>query len=212
MQGINRSLHAIWTITRREFGMFFVSPVVFLMMFVAPALTMRLIAEENRSGTHELLETAPVHDWEIVVGKWLAVWGAFTSFMLMTLFYAAILAWRGNPDGASMFTGYLGLWLMAGASFAIGVLASSLTQYQPIAFMVSMGTILMLWLSDVLLARLFTSPLLTGILTELSLQSHYRNLIQRALIDPVDIAYFIGVIAVSLFFASQTLNSRRWRA
>ncbi len=188
-------------------GMF--SPMVFLMIFMAPALTMRLVAEEYRNGTNELLYTAPVRDWEVIFAKWLAVWAVFSVFMLISLVFPLILFSRGNPDPGLVITGYLGLWLMAGMTLALGIFASSLTQYQLVAFFVTMGTLLVLWLAQQL-TYIITSPKITPVLSEISLVSHYQNLISRAIIDPIDIGYFIGIIAVFLFLATQMLNTRRW--
>lgn len=184
-------------------------PMIFLMIFIAPALTMRLVSEELRAGTHELLFTAPVRDWEIIVGKWLAVWAVFTIFMLLTAPMPFILVARGNPDQGLILTGYLGLWLMGGATLAIGVLASALTQYQLIAFMISLGTFVFLWVAQAV-TQLINSELLVDVFTEISFIPHYQNLIDRAVIDPVDITYFVGLIAVALFLATQMLSTRRW--
>lgn len=257
MQGISRSLHTLWTIFKHEFGLYWISPIAylvgaawlflggfffsralgafngggfgfgggiepsmsytlapmaFLLMFLAPALTMRLVADEIRSGTHELLLTSPVRDWEVIVGKWLCVWGVFSVFIVITLLYPFILAWRGSPDQGTMITGYLGFWLWAGAVLAIGVLASALTQYQLIAFMIGEGIALVLFLADGA-SSLITQPTIGTILSEITLTSHFhRTMLERGLIDPVDLAYFIGLMALSLFLATQTLSMRRWRA
>lgn len=186
-------------------------PMVFLMVFIAPALTMRLVSEETRTGTHELLLTSPIRDWEVIVGKFLGVWAVFTVFVLITLLYPLLLIWRGSPETGLIISGYLGLWLLSGATLAIGVFSSSLTQYQPVAFMVSMGVLLFLWLADAA-AQLITNNVVGQVLSEFSLTAHYRSLVQRALIDPVDIAYFIGIMTMMLFLATQILSSRRWRA
>ncbi len=257
MEGVGRSLHTLWTIFKHEFGLYWISPIAylvgaawlflsgfffsrslgafnsggfgfgggpepsmiytlapmaFLIMFMAPALTMRLVSDEIRSGTHELLLTSPVRDWEIIVGKWLGVWGVFTVFILITLLYPLLLAWRGSPDQGMMITGYLGYWLWAGAVLAIGVLASALTQYQLVAFMIGEAIALALFLADGA-ASLITQPTVGEILSELTLSAHYqRTLLSRGLIDPVDIAYFVGLMAISLFLATQVLSMRRWRA
>lgn len=187
-------------------------PMVFLMIFVAPLLTMRMVAEEMRTGTHELLLTAPVRDWEVVVGKWLGVWAVFTLFMLVTLPYPFLLVWRGSPEQGLIITGYLALWLMSGATFAIGVFTSSLTQYQLIAGVMSVVILLFLWLSGSITSGVISNQVISTIMEEISLITHYNSLIDRALIRPIDLAYFIGMMAVFLFLATQVLNSRRWRS
>ena len=115
-----------------------------VLLFVAPAVTMRLISEEINSGTHELLFTAPVRDWEIVVGKWLAAWGVLTVFVLITGVYGWFLSWRGNPDPGLLLANYLGLWLISGVTLTVGVFASSLSKYQVLSFLVAFGMLFVL--------------------------------------------------------------------
>jgi ABC-2 type transport system permease protein len=190
------------------------SPMAFLTIFMAPALTMRLLAEEVRAGTHELLFTAPVREWEIVVGKWLAAWGVLTVFIVITFLYAGLLIWRGEPDLGVMAAGYIGLWLLCGATLAVGIFASALTQYQLVAFMVSIGILVLLWVASFVSSL----PLLSGqfwseLLNQLSITGHYHNtMLNQGLIDPVDVAYFVGMMAMFLFIATQILGTRRWRA
>ncbi len=188
------------------------SPMTFLIMFLAPALTMRLVSDEIRSGTHELLLTAPVRDWEVIVGKWLGVWGAFTLILLLTLPYAFLLVWRGTPDQGMMITGYLGYWLWTGTMLAIGVLASALTQYQLVAFMIGEAIALALFLAD-RVGILITQPVISEVFNQLTFSAHYRDtMLTRGLIEAVDLAYFIGLIAIALFLATQVLSMRRWRS
>jgi ABC-2 type transport system permease protein len=186
--------------------------LAFLLIFIAPAITMRMVSEEIRTGTFELLFTAPVRDWEIVVGKWLGSWGVLTIFILLTVPYPLILIWRGTPDTGLMLAGYLGIWLLSGAVLAIGILTSSLSQYQLVAFMIGMAVLITLWLSDAFVS-LVSGVVASDVLTEITLQSHYhRTMLSRGLVDPVDVGYFIGVILLSLFIATQVLGTRRWRA
>src|SRR5918912_272449 len=114
--------------------------VSFILLFVAPLLTMRLLADEQKQGTLELLLTAPVRDWEVVLGKFLAALALFGTILLCTLYYP-LLIWRfgGNPDPGPILTGYLGMLLLAGAMFAIGTLASSLTENQIVAAVLAFG-------------------------------------------------------------------------
>jgi ABC-2 type transport system permease protein len=185
--------------------------IAFLMIFFAPALTMRLVSEELRNGTHELLFTAPVRDWEIIVAKWLAVWAVFTLYMLVTVIFPLILIWRGNPDTGVILTGYLGLWLLSGATLAVGVFASALTQYQLVAYLVTAGALVLMWVMQGI-TQSFNSTGVRTVLQELSLPLHYQNLAARAVIDPLDIAYYVGLMAIFLFLASQVLSTRRWSA
>ena len=260
MEGVRRSLHTLWTITKHEFALYWVSPIAyivggiwlffsslffslnlnqlnqsggnaffgggmspndalsstlntmaFLLIFLAPGLTMRLLSDEVRSGTHELLLTSPVHDWEVVVGKWLGVWGVFTVFILISLIYPALLLWRGTPDRTQILTGYLGYWVWAGAVLAIGVLASALTQYQLVAFIISVVTTVAMFIANAF-GNLITQPTLGEVFRQLTLTAHYQESMLNGTLKWVDLAYFIGLIAICLFLATQFLNSRRWRA
>src|SRR5512140_3074958 len=114
--------------------MFELVPAVFL--FVIPAITMRLLAEEKKSGTIELLSTKPLHDGEIVLGKFLAAWALIGLALLPTLIYYVTIAALGKIDNGPVVGGYVGLMLMAGVYVAIGLLASSLTENQVIAFII----------------------------------------------------------------------------
>lgn len=185
------------------------APMFFLTLFIAPALTMRLISEEVRTGTHELLLTAPVRDWEIVFSKWLATLAVFLVFMLVTAAFPYIMIVRGNPEIPRILSGYLGLFLLAASALAIGIFASALTQYQLVSFMVGMGLLLTFWLAD-LGSQLITSAGELNVFRELSIIYHYQNLVQRALINPLDIAYFVGLVFIFLFLATQVLSTRRW--
>jgi ABC-2 type transport system permease protein len=185
--------------------------MAFLTMFFAPAITMRLMAEENRQGTIELLLTAPVRDWEVVVGKFLAAWAIVSLLIVVTLIYPFILTARGNPDQGVMMLSYLGLWLLSGAMLSVGVLASSLTQYQLVAFVLGLGGLLVLWLADVG-QDLITAPIVGDVLSNLTIREHYYLRMLLGIIDWSDIAYFVGLTALCLFLAAQRLQMRRWSA
>jgi ABC-2 type transport system permease protein len=186
-----------------------INTMIFMLLFFAPAITMRLVSEELSQGTHELLFTSPIRDWEIIVGKWLGAFLALSIFILLTGIYPLILALRGTPDPGSIGAAYLGLWLAAGTMLAIGTLASSLTRYQLVSFLVSLSILLVLWLAGIL-TQLINNPELADILSEFSINTHASNFVQRSLIDPVDVAYFVGMTIISLFLAAQILGSRRY--
>ncbi len=186
--------------------------MMFLTLFFAPALTMRLVAEEIHAGTHELLLTSPVRDWEIIVAKWLAAWAVATIFILFMLIFPLILLWRGNPDPGLMAAGYIGFWLWAGAAIAIGILSSSLTQYQLVALMIGEGIALLLYLGDVVAQIAMGLGIFSEVFSHLSVRSHYLSMIGRGLIDLTDVVYFLGLTAISLFLATQILSMRRWRS
>ncbi|NDJ54842.1 MAG: ABC transporter permease subunit [Chloroflexi bacterium] len=189
-----------------------ISTMGFLAIFIAPGLTMRLISEEMRTGTHELLLTAPVRDWEVVVGKWLGAWGVLTVFVLISLIFPLILTFLGSPDGGDILTAYIGLWLLWGMALAIGVMASAMTPYQIIAFIISLALLIGLWLAQAVF-NFIPNPLIQEIASEATIFSHFQNtMVQRGIIQVENLVYFIGVIAIALFLATNFLGTRRWRA
>ena len=115
------------------------------MLLIAPALTMRLVAEERRSGTIELLMTAPVTDTQVVIGKYLGSLVFFLSMLVLSLQYPIILMRLGSPEMGPMFTGFLGMFLLGAAFLAIGLVASSLTKNQIVAAIGAFAVMLLLW-------------------------------------------------------------------
>ncbi len=186
------------------------SNMVFVLLLLAPALTMRLLAEEQRMGTIELLLTAPVHDWQVVVGKFL---GALILFVVMligpTLYYALILGVFGTPDWGPIWTGYLGVLILGASFLAIGVFTSALTQNQVIAYFAGMVILLLLWIADAA-SSIAGTGVVSSILNYLAIPSHYDGFF-RGVFDTTDVVYALSIIAVSLFAATQLVQARRWR-
>ena len=118
--------------------------VIFSLVFLGPALTMRLLAEERRLGTLDLLLSSPVSDWQVVAGKYLGAMALYVLMLLATLFYAALLYWLGTPDSGPVATAYLGLFLYGAATLAVGLWASSLTANQAVAAVVGVGVLVLL--------------------------------------------------------------------
>ncbi|MFH1140706.1 MAG: ABC transporter permease subunit [Chloroflexota bacterium] len=180
----------------------------FLMTLLPPILTMRLLAEEQKLGTLELLLTAPVRDYEVVIGKYLASLAILSATILFTLFYVAILFYYSAPDLGPIFSGYLGFLLYGSAALAIGLLASSLTANQIVAAVVAFGITLLFTVID------RVSAILTGmvatILEQLSLTTHF-DAFSRGVIATNDVTYYLILIFVFLFLATRSLESRRWR-
>jgi ABC-2 type transport system permease protein len=180
-------------------------PVILLL--VAPALTMRLLAEEQRSGTIELLLTAPVRDWEVVVGKFLASLALFLVMVALTLYYPMILITFGNPDLGVLAASYIGVILIGAAFLSLGLLASSLTQNQVVAAMISFGLILSLWLIG------FLSGVVTGssadIIDYLSIVAHYGDFM-KGVVSSKDVIYYLSIVGGALFLATRSLETRRW--
>lgn len=180
----------------------------FLMTLLPPILTMRLLAEEQKLGTIELLLTAPVRDYEVVVAKYLASFVILSATILLTLFYAVILLYYSSPDMGPIFSGYLGFLLYGSATLAIGLLASSLTGNQIVAAVVGFGMILIFTIIN------RVSDILTGtvanVLAQLSLTTHY-DAFSRGVIATNDVTYYLILTGVFLFLTTRSLESRRWR-
>jgi ABC-2 type transport system permease protein len=180
-----------------------------ILLFVLPFLTMRLLAEEEYSGTMELLMTAPVRDWEVVVGKYLAALTVMLAMIGCTLWYVVMLFRFGNPDPGPIASGYLGLILLGGTVLAIGVLFSSLTRYQLVAGVGALFTLLALWVIDIV-SSIFADPRLGDFVREITLNGRAQDM-WRGLINTKDIIFFLSVIIVTLFITSRIVESRRWR-
>ena len=180
-------------------------PIVFL--FVVPAITMRLLAEEKKAGTIELLTTKPIHDGEIVAGKFLAAWALLAIALLPTLVYYVTIASLGSIDNGPVIGGYLGLLLMAGVYVALGLFASSLTENQIVAFIVGFLLVLTLFLMDKVL--LYIPEGLTSVVEYLGIDYHFSN-IARGVIDTRDIVYFLSLLGASLYLTVVSLGRRRW--
>lgn len=182
-----------------------------LTLFVAPAVTMRLLSEEQRSGTMELLMTLPVRDGEVVLGKFIAAFVFYLVTVALTLIYPFILLRFGNPDVGPIVSAYLGILLWGAALLGIGILASAMSENQIVAFMLAFGMNLLLFLSFILSRSIFQAiPRLTVIFDEISLISHQSNFL-NGLITAKDVLYYLIVTGIALFAAARVLESRRWR-
>lgn len=182
----------------------------FLTIFAAPAITMRLLSEEQQTGTIELLMTLPVRDVEVVLGKFVAAFIFYVTVVALTLIYPLILFRFGNPDVGPMISSYLGVLLWGASLLGIGILASSMSENQINAFMLAFGIILLLYLTMIPAQLFAVSPQVSTILNELSLQTHLSNFM-NGLITAKDVLYYLIITAVSLFAAARVLESRRWR-
>jgi ABC-2 type transport system permease protein len=182
--------------------------VSFILLFVAPLLTMRLLADEQKQGTLELLLTAPVRDWEVVLGKFLAALGLFSAILLCTLVYPLFL-WTigGRPDIGPIVSGYLGLILITAAMLAIGTLTSSLTENQIVAAVLAFAILLFLWL---IASAGNVATGASAVLSALSLPSHYDDF-TRGAINLEDVIYYLSLTIGALFIATRVLETRRYR-
>jgi ABC-2 type transport system permease protein len=177
-------------------------------LFVAPALTMGLIAEERRTGTFELLITYPVRDAEVVFGKYLGALGMYAILLVLTVPQAFSVASLGSLDVGPVVAGYLGLLLSGGAFLAIGILASSFASNQLTALIVALAIC-----AFFVVIRHFLYFIPEGMASPaewLSFGYHFDSM-ERGVIDTRDVSYFLSVIGLSLGLAFRSLESRLWK-
>ena len=182
---------------------FFQSAVQLILL--VPLVTMRQFAEERRGGTLELLLTAPVREGGIVLAKFAASMAVLLAMLALTLVYALILAKFGNPDWGPIYSGYLGLAMLAGALVSIGLAVSALTTNQIVAAVVSLGIFGMLWAIDAW-AALLPSPIDDWVLG-LSLLARYTPFAVGAMYAS-DFGFFLAVILLGLFLTVRALARR----
>ena len=178
-------------------------------LFFVPMITMRLFAEEKRSGTIELLVTSPVRDTEIVIGKWLAAMMLYACLLLFTAVNFAFLFRYGNPDWKPLAVGYLGLLLLTGALLAIGTFISTLTKNQIIAGAVTFGVCILLWVLEWVSG--YDSSTWAHVLAYMSVITHFDSF-GRGVIDSKDTIFYATVIFLGLFFTVRSMESLRWRS
>ena len=191
-------------------GRMVMGPLVTILLFATPALTMRAVADEQRMGTIELLLTSPVRDWEMVVGKWLGAMGFMLLIVAVTWVYPLILNRLTSPgiDQGVLVSAYLGLVVMVGAMVAIGILISSLFSNPVPAFFVTLAVLLGLWIIGG-----FASGSGSGseVIRYLSFVDHYYSRLYRGILDLGDVIYYLSLTVLALFLGGQAVEARRWR-
>lgn len=239
----------IWTIAKREYSHYFISPVAYviafifllilgiifygnvlagvmqqfapditivlgpmvtILLFTTAAVTMRSLAEEQRMGTMELLLTAPIRDWELVVGKWLGAFLFYLTLILITWIYPLILNRLVSPgiDQGLMLAGYLGIALMVAAILAIGIAISSFFSNQIAAFFGTMGVLLVLWMISYPLQQ--ATGTAADVLRYLDLD-HFYNSFYTGVVELKDVVYYLSMTALGLFLGTISIEIRRWR-
>jgi ABC-2 type transport system permease protein len=178
-------------------------------LFFIPMITMRLFAEEKRTGTIELLATSPIHDFEIILGKWLAAMILYFCLLLFTALNFAFLFIYGNPGWRPLAIGYLGLLLQAGALLAIGTFISTLTRNQIIAGAATFGVCLLLWVLAWVSG--YESAAWAQVLSYMSVITHFDSF-GRGVLDSKDAIFYVSVIFIGLFFTARSMESLRWRS
>jgi ABC-2 type transport system permease protein len=178
-------------------------------LFLIPLISMRLFAEEKRQGTIELLVTSPVHDLEIVFGKWLAAVLMYGALLAILLFDFLFLFIYGQPDWRPVLTGFLGLFLQGGCLLAFGTFISTTTKNQIVAGAVGFAFALLLFVLN--WTTSFGNSDTAQVLSYLSINSHFDSF-SRGVIDSKDFMFYLSMIFFGLFLTSRSLESLRWRA
>jgi ABC-2 type transport system permease protein len=185
------------------------SNVAVVGLFMVPMIAMRLFAEEKRTGTIELLITSPMHDMEIILGKWLAAVVLYGTMLLISLASMVTLYMYGKPDWRPMLLGYLGLLLQGGAMLAICEFISACTKNQIVAAVGGFGVLLLLWVMN------WVSSLGDSALTKtvgyLSITDHFDSF-AKGVMDLKDVVFYISMITLGLFLTARAMESIRWRA
>ncbi len=191
--------------------LFVIAPWVFL--FLAPAVTMRMFADEKKSGTIELLYTRPLTDFQIIFAKYLAGLVLVLFSILPTLIYFYSVYKLGNPvgniDTGGTWGSFIGLFFLAAIYVAIGVLSSSFTENQIVAFVLGMLLCFLLYIGFDYLSELSLFRSFDGFIINLGINEHYKSM-SRGVIDSRDMVYFISVIAFFLLVTKTILHSRKW--
>ncbi len=202
---------AFWQVDRASLDRLFQYAATGLSLLIIPVVTMRLLAEEKRTGTLEMLITLPVRDSEVILGKYLGALGLVLVLIFSTALYPILMfkwPWHLGPlDVGPVFAGYLGLVLFSAAAVGIGLMISSLTESQVVAFFITFITLLTLHY----LATFgqFVPSALGELLRTLSFESNLSKF-SRGLIDTRNVIYFLSVTGLSLVMAYRSLESRKW--
>jgi ABC-2 type transport system permease protein len=178
-------------------------------LFLVPMITMRLIAEEKRNGTIELLLTSPVYDNEIIIGKWLGAMMLFLCILAMSLVNIVLLFIWGKPDLQPVLVAYLGLILQGGCLLAIGLFISTTTRNQIIAGGVTFFVCLFLYLLQYFTE--FSSGAVSQVLSYLCIVTHLDNF-SKGLISLKDCIFYASMIFFALFLSARSMESLRWRS
>lgn len=178
-------------------------------LFVIPMITMRLFAEEKARGTIELLATSPVHDWQIIVGKWLAALALYAAILGLSLLNVLVLFFYGRPDISPIFTGYLGLLLLGGTLLAIGTFISTTTKNQIVAGVGTFAIALLLWVLDWVSS--YDTSAWAKVVSYMSVITHFEPF-AKGVIDTKDVIFYVSFIFFGLFLTARSMESLRWRA
>jgi ABC-2 type transport system permease protein len=181
-------------------------PIVFILFL--PALSMRLIAEERRSGTLEVLITLPVREIEVATGKLLGAWLFLLTTLLFTLAYPLVVSSLGEPDLGMIVGGYVGLSLVGLAYLGLGLMASSWTKNQIVALILGALFCAVFYFIDSMVGAFATEA--QPVVSYFSFKTHFAN-VARGVIDTRDLVFYLSVTVVIVIVASYNLESRKWK-
>jgi len=182
--------------------------VRFIFLFFIPAISMRLLSEEKRSGTIELLGTMPLSEWQLVLGKYIPALMLLTITLILTLGNYITISYLGDPDGGATLGGYIGLLMLAGTYLSIGLFTSSLTSNQIVSFITSFAIIFVLIVFNYV--KFFVGGFLASIIEFLSTDYHFES-IERGVLDTRNLIFYGCMTFAFLFLTVQVLQSRKWR-
>jgi len=177
-------------------------------LFLIPMISMRLFAEEKRTGTIELLATSPVSDIQVILGKWTAAVVLYGGMLLLSALNFLFLFKYGRPDWKPLAIGYLGLLLQAGALLAIGTFISTLTKNQIIAGAVTFAVCLLLWILEWVTG--FDTAAWARVMAYMSVITHFESF-AKGLLDSKDVIFYVTLIFLGLFLTARSMESLRWR-
>ena len=184
------------------------SNISVILLLLMPLVTMRLFAEERRSGTIELLLTFPVRDGAVLAGKYLAALVLYAIMIGLTLLYPGIVVYFARLEWGPVLTGYLGLLLMGATFIAVGVFASSLTENQIVAAITTFGALLIFWILG--WSADYAGGAAGRVLQFLSILEH-NDSFSKGVLDTKDVLYYVNFTVLALFLTSRSLEARRWK-
>lgn len=197
-----------WTINRASLGGLFEYTSWGIVLFIVPAITMRLLAEEKRAGTLELLITMPVRDSEVVLGKFFASLGLIVVLLVLTAVYPLMISRLGTLDPGPLFVGYFGLILLSAAAVSIGLFFSSITENQIVAFMATFVVLLVFWIMEYVGAS--AGGFMGDLINFISFKRRVTPF-ERGLLDVRNIFFFLSVTTFFLLLTIRSLESRKWK-
>ena len=195
-------------------GTFTLAPIyqnfVVMLMFIAPLLTMRLLAEERREGTIEMLFTSPLTEWQVTLGKFFGAFAFIVVMALVTIHIPFFSLRYGSIDLGPVWGGYIALLCLGASATAFGLFCSSLTESQVVAGFLTFGGLLVSWMLSWLGSNMAMQNDLVSFISQFSIYSHFERMLQGA-IDTKDLVFFVSIVLLFLLATVRVLESRKWR-